>query len=319
MSIYEKRKALLIGVNNYDHVSSLRGCENDVEMMKEVLLSHDKGDPNFSIAQEVNSSNQGIQKAVKSLLSRSSTHVLLYFSGHGFVNEEGGYICGRDTPENGVGVSMKWLNDVINKSSVPEITVILDCCYAGEIANEYDENDVAFTRLRKGVTILAATTEDDTASEFLGKGIFTSILYNGLKGSAKDILGHVTAVALYNNAESILSPWQQRPVFKSFVEQVTPLRFCLPTVRKRILRTMMLEPYFVTKDKILQLNDQMLDNTGVDGLGLNEIYALSSFEKAGLIECPDRMPLIQAIQENQTCQLSPFGKYVWELFTKKLA
>jgi hypothetical protein len=319
MSMYEKRKALLIGVNNYDHVRHLRGCENDVKMMKEVLLTHDKGDQNFSVVEELNASNESIQGAILSLLARKSTHALLYFSGHGQVNEMGGFICGKDTSKNNPGVSMDWVTEAINNSSVPEVTVILDCCFAGEIANDYNENNVAFTKLRKGVTILAATTEDDTATEFLGRGTFTSILYNGLKGSAKDILGHVTAVGLYNNAESILSPWQQRPVFKSFVEQVTPLRFCLPTVRKRILRSMMLEPYFITKNDVIELNKQMLDDAGDSHLGLKEIYVLSSFEKAGLIECPDRMPLIQAINENQKCQLSPFGKFVWDLFSKKLA
>ncbi|HLP56578.1 MAG TPA: caspase family protein [Fluviicola sp.] len=315
MSMYEKRKALLIGVNEYDYYNRLKGCENDVRMMEEVLQCHEKGDPNFSISKVLNETNDHIKSEIITLLKRDATMALLYFSGHGNVTDEGGFICGRDVSKENSGVSMDWIIEQINKSIIPEITVILDCCFAGEIANEETDGTV-FTRLRKGVTILAATTENDTATEFLRKGVFTSILYNGLKGAAKDILGHVTAVSLYSNSESILSPWEQRPVFKSFVKQLTPLRFCLPTVRKRILRQMVHEPYFSSKEKLISLDSKLLkDEFGT--IGQEELYALASFEKAGLLECPDRIPLLQAIIENKTCGLSPFGKHVWELFSKR--
>lgn len=317
MSMYEKRKALLIGINEYDHYKRLKGCENDVRMMEEVLQCHEKGDPNFSISKVLNETNESIKSEISSLLKRDATMALLYFSGHGNVTDDGGFICGRDVSKECSGVSMDWITEQVNQSTIPEITVILDCCFAGEIANEESDGTV-FARLRKGVTILAATTENDTATEFLRKGVFTSILYNGLKGAAKDVLGHVTAVSLYSNAESILSPWEQRPVFKSFVKQLTPLRFCLPTVRKRILRQMVQEPYFPFKEKLISLDSKILNNAS-GAVGMEELHALAAFEKAGLLECPDRISLLQAILENKTCGLSPYGKFVWELFSKKLA
>lgn len=315
MSMYEKRKALLIGVNEYDYYNRLKGCENDVRMMEEVLQCHEKGDPNFSISKSLNHTNEAIQSDISSLLERDATMALLYFSGHGNVTEDGGFICGRDTAEGNHGVSMDWIMDQINQSNIPEVTVILDCCFAGEMGNEESDGTV-FTRIRKGVTILAATTENDTATEFLRKGVFTSILHNGLNGAAKDILGHVTAVSLYSNAESILSPWEQRPVFKSFVKQLTPLRFCLPTVRKRILRQMVYEPYFSSKEKSISLDSKLLEGKS-EVIGREQLYALASFEKAGLLECPDRISLLQAIIEDKTCQLSPYGRHIWELVSKR--
>ncbi|MNJ82832.1 Caspase domain protein [compost metagenome] len=315
MSMYEKRKALLIGVNEYDHYNRLKGCENDVSMIEEVLQCHEKGNPNFSISKSLNATNEIIKSEISALLERDATMALFYFSGHGNVTDDGGFICGRNTSKDNSGVSMDWIIEQINKSIIPEITLILDCCFAGEIANEETDGTI-FTRLRKGVTILAATTETDTAAEFLRKGVFTSILYNGLKGAAKDIVGHVTAVSLYSNAESILSPWEQRPVFKSFVKQLTPLRFCIPTVRKQILRQMVHEPYFSYKEKLIPLNSELLQNeSGV--IGEEELYAFAAFEKAGLLECPDGISLLQAIIENKTCQLSPYGRHIWELFSKK--
>lgn len=313
----EEKKALLIGNDKYDHVTNLRGCENDVLMMEEVLQCHEKGDPNFSIATLLNATNEGIQTEISLLLEREATLALLFFSGHGNVTEEGGFICGRNVSKENPGVSMGWIIDQVNQSSIQEITIILDCCYAGEIANEQTEGTI-FTRLRKGVTILAATSENDTATEFLRKGVFSTILYNGLKGAAKDVLGHVTAVSLYNNAESLLSPWQQRPIFKSFVKKISPLRYCLPTVKKRVLRQMVTKPYFPSSNDIILLNRKMLQS----GTKLNEddfLFVLGSFEKAGLLECPDRRTLLQAIMEEKNCFLSPYGKHVWELFKNKRA
>ena len=41
------RRALLVGINTYDHVSSLHGCVNDVHAMRELLQRNDDGSPNY--------------------------------------------------------------------------------------------------------------------------------------------------------------------------------------------------------------------------------------------------------------------------------
>ncbi|MDP9690680.1 UNVERIFIED_ORG: hypothetical protein J2W82_004361 [Pseudomonas mohnii] len=41
------RKGLFIGINDYTHVSSLRGCSNDAMAMASVLKTDANGDPNF--------------------------------------------------------------------------------------------------------------------------------------------------------------------------------------------------------------------------------------------------------------------------------
>ena len=318
MSMYEKRKALLIGINEYDSVSSLRGCENDVRRMEEVLQTHEGGNPNFTTRPLLNVTNEKIKSEIQQLLKREATTALLYFSGHGNVTNDGGFIWGKDTSKSNPGVSMEWIVDQLNKSSIPELVIILDCCYAGTLSNEEMNGNIS-TRLRKGVTILAATGENDTAEEFLGRGLFTSILYDGLNGAAQDVLGHVTAASLYSNAEFILSAWEQRPVFKLFVKQLTPLRFCLPREDKQVLRGMLKHPFFPSMDAVIQLDIRMLYDETVGDFGPDEVYALAAFEKAGLINCSNGVPLLQAIKENGTCSLSPYGKHVWGFFNKKLA
>lgn len=314
----ERRKALLIGNNKYKNVSKLSGCINDVTGIKELLEKHGKGDPNFSVRTLKNGSNQKMKSAIEELLNekRAPEVALLYYSGHGYVDEDGGYLCGVDAAKNDVGISMSWLGAILNKSKIREITVILDCCHAGSMLELSSEHGL--TNIREGVTILAATTSDDVSVEFCGKGIFTSILIDGLGGAAADILGHVTAVGLYNNAESLLSPWQQTPVFKSSVSRLTPLRYCLPPVRKRALRLLANPELFPSKDSKIKLNKSLMnDSSIVEGSELSMLMILSGFDRAGLLTVKDRKPFLQAILDGDDCSLSPYGEHFWELVKNK--
>nr|CAC9176924.1 Uncharacterised protein [Escherichia coli] len=41
------RKALFIGINEYESIQDLKGCEDDAISMSEVLSRHSDGRPNF--------------------------------------------------------------------------------------------------------------------------------------------------------------------------------------------------------------------------------------------------------------------------------
>ena len=45
------RKALIVGINNYDKATQLIGCENDANVVKEVLGLHADERRNFTIIQ----------------------------------------------------------------------------------------------------------------------------------------------------------------------------------------------------------------------------------------------------------------------------
>jgi hypothetical protein len=310
------RKAVLIGNNTYTYAGNLQSCIYDVDRISEILRTHGKGDPNFHTEKFEDLTNAGMMNAISELLNekRAPDSALFYFSGHGYVNDKGGYICGTDAAKtkDEMGVPMSWLANKINTSRIPEITVILDCCHAGAFLDD-SSGEYGLTTIREGVTFLAATPKNDTAAEFSG-GIFSNIIYDGLCGAAADILGHVTAVGLYNNAESLLTPGQQRPVFKSCVRKVTPLRYCLPPVKKRILREIVRSPFFEDPDDKLRLRKELLDDhSEASGTGWSRTMMLFGFEKSGLLECTDRKPLLQAIIEESECWLSPYGKHFWDL------
>ncbi len=310
------KKALIIGNDDYRTASKLRGCKNDTKSVESLLKNNEDGTGNFSVYPHHDLDNQSIKKEIEQFLKRKSSYAIIYYSGHGYINENGGYLCGIDAAKGNIGVSMKWLSRIINDSKIPEITIILDCCHAGEMFNVSCRGD-EFSLLRQGVTVLAATTKNDTAAEFCGKGVFTSILAEGLKGAAKDILGNISIAGLYACAENMLSPFQQRPVFKSFVDQITPIRKCIPLVSELDLKKLITDNFFPDPESTITVNRDILNQKKAEfDIPFDTFLILSAYEKAGLLECDTGKTLIETTLEWGKCGLSVYGKHVWQLVKK---
>lgn len=152
----KKRKALIVGVNSYDdaEIHDLQGAETDAKELYERLCNPEIG--NFEIEPHhflvgPQATCEGIRTAISELLLLDQDHcelVLLYFSGHGFVDGYGdGYIApcnfARKNPyANGINMSdLKTLaSRAVNKDCV---LTILDCCYSGiSTAGDRDVPDV---------------------------------------------------------------------------------------------------------------------------------------------------------------------------------
>ena len=86
------------------------------------------------------------------------------------------------------------------------------------------------------MTILAASTETQYASEENGSGIFTTLLVDALAGAASNLVGDVTPGSVYAHVDQSLGPWQQRPVFKTNVKRFVSLRRVLPPLPLQELR-----------------------------------------------------------------------------------
>jgi hypothetical protein len=69
-----------------------------------------------------------------------------------------------------------------------------------------------------------------------GGGVFTSLVVDALEGGAANVLGAVSAPAIYAYVEAALGAWDQRPLFKSHVSSVLELRCCTAPIDRGILR-----------------------------------------------------------------------------------
>lgn len=313
------KRALVIGINDYEKIQPLRGCVNDAKSISMLISKNDDGSRNFD-TQTVTSEggNKITKKVMKQMLTDLFTPpadmAFFYFSGHGTATNLGGYLCTYETDHLDEGFPVQELLTLINKAPIKEIVVILDCCNSGRLGSIPALNSDA-AMIREGTSILTASRADESAVEINGSGIFTSLVCDALSGSAADLLGTVTPAGVYSHVEQSFGAWEQRPLFKSYVSRSTSLRKTSPKIDREVLRK--LTSLFLTQDAIHNL-DPSYEHTQeklAKPENVEKFKLLKKLQTVGLIKVnrgldPD---LYWACMENRSCQLLPLGKFYWHL------
>ena len=227
-------KALVVGINFYPHYGALHGCVNDaLEVGARLERHHDKS-INFAvrylIAKDKDSavSRSGLRAALQALFKDDNAIALLYFAGHGFVDETGGFLVTSDCQNGTDGLALTEVMALANESKAHNKVLILDSCHSGAAGSQISLGDKAI--LSAGLTILTASGATQYAIEENGSGVFTSLLVDALDGGAANLLGHVTPGSIYAHIDQSLGSWQQRPVFKTNVSEFIPLRKVEPPI-----------------------------------------------------------------------------------------
>ena len=169
------------------------------------------------------------------LLFRAPAEVALFhFAGHGTANNLDGYLVTQDAEQYDEGVSMGEVLQRANASPADEVVILLDCCHAGHLGNA-PVIDNTKSLLDEGVSILTAARGDQPSVKTGGRAAF-HFACGRHKGGGADILGEVSAPAIYAFVEGALGAWDQRPLLKSHTSKVTALHKCEPPIDRRILR-----------------------------------------------------------------------------------
>jgi hypothetical protein len=93
-NIYLMRKALVVGINDYPHGNHLKGCINDASSFSGIIAANGDGSPNFAVKLETDVPTKSKLKGlIKDLFSGDCETSLLYFSGHGLLDDVGGLHC----------------------------------------------------------------------------------------------------------------------------------------------------------------------------------------------------------------------------------
>ncbi len=246
-----KRRALLVGINHYDHMRSLSWCIDDVLAMRQVLEFHENHDPNFACHTLLGSepapgtldSPPGRERvtfnrlrvALEELFAFDDM-VLFYFSGHGYPTGSGVYLVTQDGTGALPGILLNDILEMANASAAREVLLIIDSCFSGALGEPDQTRDLANLYLRPGMTLLAAAKSDQKAVEQGGRGLFTQLVVGALKGGASDVRGHVSSTSIYAYVEQALGPWDQRPIYKSNAAQLSPVRYTVPDIGDDELR-----------------------------------------------------------------------------------
>ena len=185
------RKALVVGIDEYPN-APLSGCCNDAENVANLLRRHEDGNPNFSVRLEKNvKTKSALREMIVECFSGDADIALFYYSGHGYIDLQGGYLSTPDSSLYDYGVFLSEVLNMANASKCKDKIIILDSCHSGDMGN-LAAMPQSTSIIAEGVTILTSCRAEEVSIEYGGNGLFTSLLVEALKGGASDILGNIT-------------------------------------------------------------------------------------------------------------------------------
>lgn len=320
------RKALVVGIDNYSQCP-LRGCCNDADEVAKLLSCNDDGSPNFAVKLQKNISTKAIlRKHIEECFSGDADVALFYYSGHGHIDNVGGYLVTPDFTNYDYGVSLQDVLNIANASRCKDKIIILDSCHSGFMGSISTAGQSTAV-INEGVTILTASRSIEASVEINGHGLFTSLLIEALCGGAADITGYITPGGIYAYIDKALGPWEQRPVFKTNVTRFTPLRKVTPQVDISIIRRictdfpsedaeMPIDPSFEPTNSLDVMHEVIQPYANPDN---TKIFSdLQKLEGIGLVVPVGEEHMYFAAMRSKTCALTSIGKQYWRLVKDKL-
>jgi Caspase domain len=306
------KRALLIGVDHYDNFSDLTGCANDIDAVEPLLARSEDGSPNFDCQKRTSvtggTRRDSLLADFEVLLRGGADVALCYFAGHGHGTGSDVALVTEDGTGGTPGITLSEIVTRITESSVGEVILILDCCFAGAAAGVPQLGTTA-ALLRNGVSILAASRADQTAAETgAGRGLFSTYVCGGLEGGAADVLGKISVAGLYSYLDESFGPWDQRPVFKANVERLHELRGCRPAVPLPELR--LLTTLFPTAAHEFPLDPSYEPDANPRNEDHERAFGtLQKYRAAKLLEPVGEEHMYFAAMNSRGCKLTPLGMH----------
>ena len=191
-----KYRALLIGNSTYPadehNLQTLKGPVKDIAVLNRALVDRDAGlfdDVDVTLLPEATSS-----RAVRALgkffgTAERGDVLLVYFSGHGKLDESGRlHLCMQDTESAellSTAVSSTRINEFADASSARNVVIVLDCCHAGAFRGG-ELGDAVAGPGRYVLTSCRGTQLANDATVENGTSFFTQHLVDGLLTAAPD-------------------------------------------------------------------------------------------------------------------------------------
>lgn len=323
------RKALVIGIDYYQYPNypTLHGCVNDAMAVADVLETHADGSPNFAVQRltattaEEAISRKMLKDNVSALFADENDIALLYYAGHGNVEDTGGYLCPSETQQGDEGLALADVMVWAAKSATKNTIIVLDSCHSGVVGNVTGQDTA---QLADGMSILAAATTLQIAKEKDGRGVFTLLFVDALNGAAANLAGDITPGSVYAHVDQSLGPWKQRPVYKANVKQFVSLRKVEPPVPLAELRK--LATLFPSEGFEFKLDPSFEPEAGGRTEGMpapnpenNATFAiLQHFNRVNLLVPVGAPHMWHAAMQSKSCKLTALGEHYRRLVADKL-
>ncbi|WP_018496649.1 caspase family protein [Rhizobium laguerreae] len=326
----EQRKALIVGIDYYEALSSLKGCVDDASEVARVLARHADQEVNFQQRRIVLAKDRfspvtrkQLRIDIQALFDNDPAIALFYFAGHGYVDEGGGFLCASDSEDGSDGIPLDEIMKFARASKAKNKIIILDSCHGG-IAGNLDLGS-GRAEIDHGITLLTASTEDQYAFEGGNgaPGVFTNLLVDALEGAAANLVGDVTPGSVYAHIDQSLGKWgDQRPVFKTNVAQFVSLRRTVPPIDLADLirlpelfpepnHQIQLDPSFEPERSKEQAEDATIPPPDP---AKNAIFkVLQKYMTVNLIRPIDEEHMWHAAMNSKRCELTRTGKHYRKL------
>lgn len=211
---YVNSRALIIGIDNYKHVSPLSYAVSDAEEVKQILET-ELGFPAENTVFLTN--RRATQKAIlKEFIGLTDSNlalderVFVFFAGHGHtrtgIRGEVGYLVPHDGNTNDYSTLIRWDELTRNADLVraKHMLFIMDACYGGlALVRNLQPGSARFLKdmmLRYSRQVLTAGKADEVVADSGGPlpnhSVFTGHLIEGMRGAAETPEGIITASGL---------------------------------------------------------------------------------------------------------------------------
>lgn len=309
------RKALVVGINYYENISSLYGCVNDAYSIKSVLDRNSDGTINFSVnlmvamGEDSTISRRQLKDNVQELFNDDSEVALFYFAGHGYIESVGGFLLTSDCKDGDDGLSLNELLTIVNSSRAKNKIIVLDSCHSGILGTNISDNNAL---LSEGVTILTASSAKQYATEKNGSGVFTTLFVDALNGGPANLVGEITPGSVYAHIDQSLGPWEQRPIFKTNVKNFVSLRKVNPPISLSDLK--MLPKLFDEISSEFQLDPSFEPESEHPVEENTKIFrVLQNYNRVNLVIPVGAEHMYFAAMYGKSCKLTPLGMHYWNL------
>lgn len=320
------RKALFVGVENYEYAKPLSGCVLDALSLADALKYNYDGTRNFEVRQllapqkaEDPVTGSELAEAIDWLFGEGDPDIaMFFFSGHGAFDGKRGYLCPSDYHDPHSGVPMEKLIEAAADSKARNKIIVLDCCHSGATGVEYFSSGIS--SLPENTVIMAGCTKEGYSVESRGRGVFTRLFEEALNGAGCNILGEVSPGSVYAHIDKSLGAFEQRPVFKANVRSFICLKRNKPLIAMDELRKLPL--YFETPDFQFPLDPTYEeDKNHSENKERNEEHEqifrlLRKYWRAGLVRPVGEEYMYWAAVHSTGCRLTALGEHYWHLLWK---
>ena len=301
------RYALVIGISEYQASSlpTLSKPAGDAKVIADLLRKH--GD--FKTVTLLNQSKLGEEDlwlAFETLLEKQGKggEILIYFTGHGVIEEtrrsQRGFLtswnCSISEGRVTGGIAFDDLNDLIAKSEISGLVMLLDCCHSGNLLGSAKESFTAFNKTDKDFLLITACRDFEQAAAMKKEdhSLFTGAFLEALAEHRTNELGQINSGSLFGVISDCLQKRKQEPIYlghgramkivdyRQVVKSETQLLDESPYVGLEAF-TKETAKYFKGRDRFIRLLLQKLNESnfvpviGASGSGK------SSLVRAGLI------------------------------------